>query len=69
MEQECVYCAVRTESLNKIHFLVLIGLTEINFPLLSYLNQFYTSGACFYINRISPHVIGHHEPMKYQKTA
>jgi len=64
MESECVYCAVRTESLNKIHFLVLIGLTEINFSLLSYLNQFYISDVCFYINRIPPHVTGHHEPMK-----
>jgi len=43
MGQECVYCAVHTESLNKIHFLVLIVLNEINFSLLSYLNQFYIS--------------------------
>ena len=67
MDQDCVYCAIQTEYLNKIHFLVLRGLIEINFSLLSYPNQFYTSGVCFYINRIPPHVIGHHEPMKCQK--
>ena len=69
MEHECLLSGTDCIQ-NKLqgHFLVLIGLLEINFSL-SYLNHFYIPDVCFYINRIPLHVIGPHEPKIYQKPA